>query len=263
MFTALGEGLSKFGRNGDALQFFDKALNLYKSVPGAYFPFTAYLGKAKLLSASGSSVEGRKMLLEGLGEANTKGLRVRQARLLAALGELAEARGKLDDAHDWLNQAADLAGQSGMYRIESDVTTKFGCGFAKKGRFRLQPPDFALHSVAAAERAGDNYSLPQKLAVLAEVEASRGRLAAAEDAYLRAAGIIDSLLRTVPYAKDKGTLVGSMEKVFRGHFELALEGMRNPAKSFRDPRICPCPWCVRGHSIPQEGGARRSPSALR
>src|SRR5262245_49389500 len=59
--TALGEGLAEFGRPADALAFFNRALALSSEQPDAYFPFTAYLGKAHLLLERGSS-EGRSML---------------------------------------------------------------------------------------------------------------------------------------------------------------------------------------------------------
>ena len=47
--TALGEGLAEFGRPADAIRFFDRALARSSENPDVYFPFTAYLGKARLL----------------------------------------------------------------------------------------------------------------------------------------------------------------------------------------------------------------------
>src|SRR5689334_14051164 len=65
--TALGEGLAEFGRPADALAFFNRALALSSEQPDAYFPFTAYLGKARLLLERGSN-EGRSMLIKGLAD---------------------------------------------------------------------------------------------------------------------------------------------------------------------------------------------------
>jgi tetratricopeptide (TPR) repeat protein len=48
--TALGEGFAEYGRAADAIRFFEKALALSAATPGAYFPFTAYLGKARCWS---------------------------------------------------------------------------------------------------------------------------------------------------------------------------------------------------------------------
>src|SRR6266852_7565790 len=79
--TALGEGFAEYGRTSDAIRFFDKALSLSASTPGAYFPFTAYLGKARLLAKSGHSDEGLRMLGEGLNEARQKTRKVREPRI--------------------------------------------------------------------------------------------------------------------------------------------------------------------------------------
>jgi tetratricopeptide (TPR) repeat protein len=64
--TALGEGQAEFSRPADAIRFFNKALALSSSNPDIYFPFTAYLGKARLLLATTRGNEGRRMLLAAL-----------------------------------------------------------------------------------------------------------------------------------------------------------------------------------------------------
>ena len=71
--TALGEGLAEFGRSEDALKFFERALNLARATPGAYFPFTAFIGKAKILARTGRADIARRMLLAGLDEARVRG----------------------------------------------------------------------------------------------------------------------------------------------------------------------------------------------
>ena len=71
--TALGEGLAEFGRPADAIRFFDKALVRSSENPDVYFPFTAYLGKARLLLATPRADEGRRMLLEQPGRGAAPG----------------------------------------------------------------------------------------------------------------------------------------------------------------------------------------------
>jgi CHAT domain-containing protein len=229
--TALGEGLASFGRQPDALRFFNRALRLHESTPGAYFPFTAYVGKARLLAQSEQLPDARKMLEDGLAEARQKRFRMRETRLLAALAALEDKAGNPAEAYRLLNAAADLAAHAGMFRIESDVTTGLADVVLK-----LEGPAgalaFARRSVEAAERAGDLYSMPRKLAVLAEVLAASGDGKTADTTYERASGIIDRLLLTVPFAKDKSTLVGAMDRVYLGRFELAIAQLKDPAKAF-------------------------------
>jgi len=52
---------------------FRQSTRAFSSTPGAYFPFTAYLGKARLLATTGHFEEGLRMLHEGLDEARRKG----------------------------------------------------------------------------------------------------------------------------------------------------------------------------------------------
>ena len=231
LVTALGEGLSGFGREADAMRFFEKALDMKNSVPGMYFPFTAYLGKARILATWGRSAEARQMLADGLALARAKSMHVREARLMVGMGEIATGEGKYDEARNWLTQASALAAHWDMFRIRSDAESRLA-----DVALKLDGPDgaapHALRSVEAAQHAADTFSLPRKLAVLAEIDAARGDIAQAENVYQQAGTLVDSLLRTVPYTKDKNTLIGAMERVFEGHVALALEALHDPAKAF-------------------------------
>ncbi|MBN9657059.1 MAG: CHAT domain-containing protein [Acidobacteria bacterium] len=228
--TALGEGLGKFGRKPDATKFFDRALRLYRENPGAYFPFTAFVGKARLLAEAGKASEAEQMLERELATSRERGYRVREARILATLGDLLDGS-RPKDAYEDLKQAADIAAAAGMYRIESDVTTKLAdVALRLNGASGALP--YANRSVDAAERAGDTYALPQKLAVVAEVQAASGQTKAADCTFAKASKLIDELVQTVPYSKDKSTLIGAMGRVFVGHFELSVLQLNDPAKAF-------------------------------
>lgn len=229
--TALGEGLANFGRQPDALRFFDRALRIYRSTPGAYFPFTAYVGKARLLAETGHLTEARAMLEQGLAEARQKSFRIRETRLLAALAALEEKAGNPKESFRLLQEAANLAAAAGMFRIESDVTTSLA-----NVALKVRGPDGALplaqRSVDAAERAGDLYAMPQKLAVLGEALSAAGDTATAEATFERATQMIEGLLQALASPKDKSTLIGTMDRVFRGHFQLAVERLKDPEKAF-------------------------------
>jgi CHAT domain-containing protein len=207
-------------------------LRLYAANPGAYFPFTAFVGKARLLAEAGKTAEAEQMLRRELVNAHERGHRAREARILITLGDLLAAKGRFQEAYEQLKRAADMASAAGMYRIESDVTTKLADVSLRVDGVSGALP-YAERSVEAAERAGDSYSLPQKLAVLAEIQAASGHTTDADRSYANASKLIDNLLETVPYSKDKSTLIGAMGRVFVGHFELAVLKLNDPAKAFR------------------------------
>lgn len=230
--TALGEGLAEFGRTADAIRFYDKALSLSASTPRAYFPFTAYIGKARLLATGARADEGLRMLYQGLEEARRRGLKVREARTLAVLGELSAAGGKHEEAVRWLTAAADVAKKAGLDRIEADASSTLASLLRDAGRTNLAAI-YAERSVAAAQHARDLYHLPQMMAVLAEIEVGNGNARRAEATYAQATDLVGALLRDFPHPRHKNTLIGTMGRVFQGHFELALIELHDIGKAFQ------------------------------
>ena len=230
--TALGEGLAEFGRTADAIRFFDKALALSASTPRAYFPFTAYIGKARLLATRGRVDEGFRMLHKGLDEARGKGLKVREARTLAVLGELSAAGGKQDEAVAWLTAAADVAKGAGLDRIEANASSTLA-SLLRDARKTEMAAVYAERSIAAAQHARDLYHLPQMMAVLAEIEAGNGNFRRAEATYAQATDLVGALLRDLQDPRHKNTLISTMGRVFQGHFELALIGLKDRGKAFQ------------------------------
>ena len=230
--TALGEGLAEFGRPADALRFFNRALDLSAENPDAYFPFTAYLGKARLLLATAAPGEGRQMLLTGLAEARRENMRVREARILIVLGDDAIRREDRPAAVKWLNAARDVARQAGLHRIEAEAESKLGSVLSDDGDFE-KAAMYAKTGVAAAERAGDIYHLPRQLAALGEIEGNRGDLSAAKAAYEQAMHLVASLFSDLPNARHENTVVATMGGVYQGYFELALNKMHAPGMAFQ------------------------------
>jgi CHAT domain-containing protein len=229
--TALGEGLAEFGRPADAIRFFDKALVRSSQNPDVYFPFTAYLGKARLLLVTPRANEGRRMLLGSLEQARRQGMKVRETRTLTVLGEDAIRTGDREAAVKWLKEAADVARRSGLHRIEADAVSRLASVLSDSGDFE-RAESYARLSVGAAGQAGDVYHLPQRLAALADIEAGRGDLAAAETAYSRATGIVNSLFTDLPNPRHENTVVATMSNVFLGHFDLALNRFHDPGRAF-------------------------------
>src|SRR5260370_8020154 len=122
------------------------------------------------------------MLHEGLDEARRKGLKVREARILAVLGELAAAHGKQDDAVTRLSAAAEVARGAGLDRIEADASGALASLLRDIGRTELAAT-YARRSVAAAQHAGDLYHLPHLIAVLAELEYNNGNFTPPKSEY--------------------------------------------------------------------------------
>jgi CHAT domain-containing protein len=92
---------------------------------------------------------------------------------------------------------------------------------------------YAERSVAAAKHARDLYHLPQMMAVLAEIQAGNGYSRRAEATYVQATDLVGALLRDFPHPRHKNILIGTMGRVFQGHFELALIGLQDLGRAFQ------------------------------
>jgi CHAT domain-containing protein len=227
----LGEGFAQYGRSADAIRFFDKALALAVSTPDVYFPFTAYLGKARLLATTGHAAEGLRMLHNALDDSRLKNLKVREARTLTLLGEVAAAAGKREEAIASLTSATDVAQGAGLSLIEAEASSALASLLRDSGKVEAAE-DYARRSVEAAERAGDLYHLPQLMAVLGDIEETNGNLSRAETDYSRATNLVDGLLKGFPHPRNKNILVATMGRVFQGHFDLALNRSKDLGKAF-------------------------------
>lgn len=230
--TALGEGFAEFGRANDAIRLFDKALDLARATPGAYFPFTAHLGKARILALGEQRNRGVRMLGDALAEASAQGFRIREARILAVLGEVAHREGRRAEAAERFVEASAIANETGLRRLQAGIMSKLAAILEEQGKSELSEAS-AGKSVAAAERAGNRYHLPQLLAVLADTQMRAGRAGDAEVNYARAESLVDDFLRESAEIPNKNTLVAAMGRVFDGHFRLALLHQRDFEKAFR------------------------------
>ena len=229
--TALGEGLAEFGRPADAVRFFTHVLKLSAENRDAYFPFTAYVGKARLLLTTANRDEGRRMLTTGLSEARREGMRVRETRILIVLGTDALRTGDRAGAMRYLKEAVEVARQTGLHRIEAEAGSRLA-GALSTGGDLSNAAEYAKSSIAAAERSGDVYHLPQQLAALAAIESDLGNLTAAKAAYRDAAKRVTALFADLPDARHENTVVATMGGVFQGYLELALNKLNDPGLAF-------------------------------
>ena len=144
------------------------------------------------------------MLLSSLDQAQPQDMKVRETRILTVLGEDAVRTGDRMAAVKWLQEAADVARRSGLHRIEARMHgSELASVLSDSGDYE-RAASYARLSVGAAGQAGDVYHLPQRLAALADIEASRGDLAAAETAYSKATGIVNSLFTDLPCRPRRG-----------------------------------------------------------
>ncbi|MFN7998437.1 MAG: CHAT domain-containing protein [Bryobacteraceae bacterium] len=227
--AALGEGFAEFGHPKDALKFFDNALAMAKSNPDAGFPFTAYLGKGRALIALGRTAEGEAILRASLDDAQRNRMKVREARILLALGDLTKAQGKPIEARSCFERAARLAQEQRLQRLTATATARLAS--LSLDQSLADAERFSRESIQSTFAGRDAFHLPRVLATSAEVEFKRGNVYGAERDYRLASQLVDRLLTNVTPFEQKDFLLASMSPIYLGHARLALK-MHNPASAF-------------------------------
>ena len=230
--AAFGEGFAEFGHPKDALVFFDSALKLARETPDAGFPFTAYLGRGRALIALGRTAEGESILRQALGDAKRDQMRVREARVLVVLGDLASSRGDETEAKACFERASRLAEEQHLRRLAATATSELALLSADHGGSLTNAEGFIRKSIQNNASGQDAFHLPHVLAAAADVDARRGNVAAAERNYRLASDVVDHLIGTVTPFEEKDFLIASMSSIYIGQARLALQ-QNNPEAAFR------------------------------
>ncbi|MFQ5929921.1 MAG: CHAT domain-containing protein, partial [Acidobacteriota bacterium] len=79
---------------------------------------------------------------------------------------------------------------------------------------------------------GDIYSLPDQLAVLADLKASGGNFGEADRLYEEATDVIEAMLVNAASPGLKSSLVGAMGQIFLQHFTLLIQELEDPDRAF-------------------------------
>ena len=221
--AVFGEGFAEFGHPKDAMVFFDGALNLARETPDAGFPFTAYLGRARALIALGRTAEGERILGEALSDARRDHMRVREARVLVVLGDLAKKRGDDTQARACFEEASRLSEQQHLRRLDAEAASKLASLSVDHGGSLTDAERLVRESIQNSVAGQDAFHLPRLLATAADVESRRGNMLAAERNYRLAGNVVDHLISNVTPFEEKDFLLASMGSVYSGQARLALQ----------------------------------------
>jgi CHAT domain-containing protein/tetratricopeptide (TPR) repeat protein len=218
--AVLGEGFAEFGHYTDALEFFNSALQLAARAADIGFPFTAYLGKARALIALGREQEGERILRTALDDARRNHMRIREARVLVVLGDLAGKRGNTIEAAACFRQALALAQGQQLRRLTAAASSRLAGLETEQGLAEAEAD--AGKGVQNTLAGSDVFDLPRLLATAGQVALKRGDMARARHDYDQAAAVVEQLLRNISYFDQKDFLLSSLRLVYLGQARVAL-----------------------------------------
>lgn len=226
----VGGGFVEAGQPDTGLQYCNVALRLASVVKDIGFPFLAYQGKARALVALHRKTEAEGVLKEALARARDEQNYVAATQLLVVAGN-ASASDNPAKAIQYLKEAADLSEAKGLHH--AFAWSKFELAKVYRDIGNLDDAETAeLKAIAAMREVEDRYHLPDHLALLADVEAKKGKYAHADQLFSEAADVIDSLLVNVTTRQLESTLIATQSEAYLGHFELLATKFSNTGRAF-------------------------------
>ena len=226
----LGNGFNEVRRYGEALAFFERAINRSRDNPDCGFPYMAYEGKGWALAGEGKLDEAESVLDYALSTAIQNEKYGHQSQILINKGELALRLGRREDAVKLLERGGDLGRQHTFYRMAAQAMLDLARIYRDDGNLR-SAEDRAAIGVDVSRKVGDHYYLPRDLTVLADLKARQGDSIGAERLYNQAEDVIDGMLLNTNEAYWNSSLADAMSDTYLLHFEMEAR-LGNVARAF-------------------------------
>lgn len=227
----LGNGLNLFGRPEDAIRYFDRALQLVRNTPELDTSTMAIAGKAQALMALNKRSEAEKLLQDNLDRARLRNRNGLAAYTLVALGNIAKDAGERDLAISRYEEAVKLAQTAELHRLVAIAMFGLAHIYQKVGDIE-NAEDRAAKGIEASQKVGERYEMPQRMALLAKLQADRAKFVEADRLYEQAEDLVDGLLVGVTSPNARTSLVGAMSQIYLDHFGLAVDSLNNPSRAF-------------------------------
>ncbi len=229
--SMIGNGLADLQRYDEASQFFTRALKLASETKDIGFPFMAYEGQARCLTALDKPVEASKLLQTALEQARRDEKRGHEAQILILLGELRLATNNVPEAEKYLRDAGELSRTSQFRRMESEAMYQLATIYRNEGKLK-ETEECLRRGIDASRAVGDTYYLPRDLSGLAEVKDLSGDLKQADALWEQATDVLEGMLVNAPSAYARSTMVAAASDIYLRHFELAATE-NDVTKAFR------------------------------
>ena len=230
-FYATGYGFFAMKMYDQAIPMFDRAIRLAADTPDAGYPFLVLLAKADTLSVIGKTGEARQLITRTQQEARHRGDRLNEATTLASLAQIDRKNGDPGKAIAELERSGALCRSGGYLRMRIEVELILANLYREQ--HQLQNAERVLSDVTENEqRNGQLSSLPERLRILAGIQAAQNRIAAADRSYDKAALFVDAAIASDRAIVDKTAWVNEASQLYVEHFSLLAEHHGNPAKLF-------------------------------
>lgn len=228
---SIANGLLLAGYAPLAMGYVDRALKFAGEHPETGFPFVAYSTKVLTLLELHQPDEAERLARTAFAEARAGDRRIKQVELSMMLAQIADKRGRDDEALEHLEGAAATARAGHVQRLLADAESTLADRYRARGNLE-QARRHAINAVAETKAAGSRFTLPDRLRVLGEIYAAQGKVATANGVFEDAADIVEGIMVNVPSREAEARLVGVMSDVYAEHFRLVAERLDDPVRGY-------------------------------
>ena len=227
----IANGLLLAGYAPLAMGYVDRALKFANEHPETGFPFVVYSTKVLTHLALKQYDEAERFANTAMAEARAGDRRIKEIELSRMLAEIAEKRGRPEQAIAHLEQAISIAKAGQVQRLLAEAESDLADAYRARGDLP-QALRYATAAVADTTAAGSRFTLPGRMRVLAEIYAAQDRVADANRVYDQAADIVEGIMVNVPSREAQARLVGVTSELYAGHFRLAADRLNDPVKVY-------------------------------
>jgi CHAT domain-containing protein len=229
--TAIGTAFVLMDSYDEGMNYLDKALKVARANPDAGYPFVIEESRLAALKGLGKLDDAERLANEIVTQAKERNKLVKETQALITISRIANA--KHDDGKEIsaLESAIQLADKGGFKRLLTDAQFHLVDVYRRQGR-TAEAEQLASAAAETTQSIGDIYLVPERLAVLAELEASQQQYAQADETYDRASDILDMMVGNVTAAYAKANLITGMSDIYGKHFALLVDHLRNPGKAY-------------------------------
>jgi CHAT domain-containing protein len=221
--TLFGHGYVQLSRPEQALDFYERALKIARTVPELQMAFMTLVGKADVLIKVGRVSEAEELITATLAEATREGALGYQAELTVRLALVAVARKQIPQALEQMAKAMEFARAAGANRILAGLALE-RARILRQGKRTAEAESVLREGITSSRSMGERLLLPRLLAQLADLQLSRGRRGEASELLEEAEDILEGLLTNASSPWVRGRILGSMDEVVSARLRLEGEG---------------------------------------
>jgi CHAT domain-containing protein len=219
----LGDGFVEVNRDAEAMVFYDRAISLAGTTPDAGFAFTAYEGKARVLTRQGKLSEAKECLQTALTAATQGKMLMDQIQVLILLGERAIRTGERPEAIRALEQASALGQQYEWYYMVTQAMFDLTTLYRDLGDLKTAE-DRASLGVTISRQLNSLFYYPRDLTILADLKVLKKEYTEADELFEKAETVIAEILannHAGPYWSN--SLAAAMSNTYLHHFKLRVQ----------------------------------------